>query len=137
MKSENLETRMMERIGRKRGDVFLRIDFADLGGYDQVGRVLRGLVRKGRLLKLGYGNLYRAVKPPFSDKPVPPQGPATLTEALERLGTDIAQSPGRPWQSRKRGATCVRKLHGLHITRTIGARNWLGPQSHHLGKVQG
>ena len=52
MKAENLETRLMKRIDRKRGDVFLRSDFRDLGGYDQVGRVLRGLVEKGKLLKL-------------------------------------------------------------------------------------
>ena len=35
--------------------MFLRADFDDLGGYDQVGRALRGLVQKGQLLKLGYG----------------------------------------------------------------------------------
>jgi hypothetical protein len=29
----------MKRIDRKRGDVFLRADYKDLGGYDQVGRV--------------------------------------------------------------------------------------------------
>jgi hypothetical protein len=34
-----LETRLLRRIDRKRRDVFLRADFADLGGYDQVGRV--------------------------------------------------------------------------------------------------
>lgn len=51
MKPKNLETRVVKRIARKRSDVFLRADFKDLGGYDQVGRVLRGLVRKGRLLK--------------------------------------------------------------------------------------
>ncbi len=89
MRADNLQTRMMKRIARKRGDVFLRADFRDLGGYDQVGRVLRGLVRNGRLLKIGYGIYTRAVKSPFSDKPVPPKGLATLTEALERLGVEI------------------------------------------------
>jgi hypothetical protein len=82
----------MKRIARKRGDVFLRADFRDLGGYDQVGRVLRGLVRNGRLLKVGYGIYTRAVKTPFSDKPIPPKGLATLTEALKRLGVEIAQT---------------------------------------------
>ncbi|WP_218188012.1 hypothetical protein [Desulfosarcina cetonica] len=38
MGTESLETRLMKRIDRKRGDVFLRADFKDLGGYDQVGR---------------------------------------------------------------------------------------------------
>jgi hypothetical protein len=92
MRAESLETRVMKRIARKRGDVFLRADFRDLGGYDQVGRVLRGLVRDGRLLKVGYGIYTRAVKSPFSDKPVPPKGLATLIEALKRLGVEIAQT---------------------------------------------
>ena len=82
----------MRRIARKRGDVFLRADFRDLGGYDQVGRVLRDLVRNGQLLKIGYGIYTRAVKSPFSDKPVPPKGLATLTEALKRLGVETAQT---------------------------------------------
>ena len=92
MRAENLETRVMKRIARKRGDVFLRADFKDLGGYDQVGRVLRGLVRKGLLLKVSYGVYTRAVKSPFSDKPVPPKGLATLAEALRRLGVEITQT---------------------------------------------
>lgn len=90
MRAENLETRVMKRIARKRGDVFLRADFRDLGGYDQVGRALRRLVRKGQLLKVGYGVYTRAAKSPFSDKPIPPKGLATLTEALKRLGVEIA-----------------------------------------------
>ena len=89
MRAEKLETRVAKRIARKRGDVFLRADFRDLGGYDQVGRALRGLVRNGQLLKVGYGVYTRAVKSPFSDKPVPPKGLATLTEALKRLGVEI------------------------------------------------
>ena len=89
MRAENLETRVMKRIARKRGDVFLRADFRDLGGYDQVGRALRRLVRNGQLLKVGYGVYTRAVKSPFSDKPIPPKGLATLTEALKRLGVEI------------------------------------------------
>ncbi len=82
----------MKRIARRRGDVLLRADFRDLGGYDQVGRVLGGLVRKGRLLKVGYGIYTRAVKSSFGDELVPPKGLATLTEALKRLGVEIAQT---------------------------------------------
>jgi Family of unknown function (DUF6088) len=90
MKPETIETRLLKRIDRKRGDVFLRADFGDLGGYDQVGRVLRDLVRKERLLKLGHGVYTRAAKSPFTDKPVPPKGLRTLTEALNRLGIETA-----------------------------------------------
>ena len=92
MKSETLETRIINRIERKRGDVFLRSDFNDLGGYDQVGRILRGLVSKGKLLKVSYGLYTRAVKSPFSENPVPPKGLETLTEALRRVGVEVVET---------------------------------------------
>ena len=88
MKPRTLETRLLKRIDRKRGDVFLRADFDDMGGYDQVGRGLRNLVRQGRLLKLGHGIYTRAARSPFTDKPVPPKGLRTLKEALTRLGIE-------------------------------------------------
>jgi hypothetical protein len=92
MIKETLETRIINRIGRKRGDVFLRSDFNDLGGYDQVGRILRDLVHKGKLLKVSYGLYTRAVKSPFSERPVPPKGLETLTEALRRVGVEVVQT---------------------------------------------
>src|SRR5690349_19560032 len=49
-----LRERIETRIARRRGeDVFLPREFADLGGEDQVLRVLRGLVREGRRVRLG------------------------------------------------------------------------------------
>lgn len=42
--------------------VFLREDFEALGGYDQVGRVLRRLVEQGRLARIGQG-LYAKARP--------------------------------------------------------------------------
>jgi hypothetical protein len=51
-----------ERIGiaRKTGDdVFLPREFSKLGGEDKVLRALRGLVRDGRLVRLGYGVVSR------------------------------------------------------------------------------
>ncbi len=92
MKKESLEARVMRLIDRKRGDVFLREDFKDLGGYDQVGRVLRGLVQQRRLLKVSQGIYTRVVKSPFSDTPVPPKGLTTLKEALKRVGVEIVQT---------------------------------------------
>ena len=71
MKPETLETRLLKRIDRKRGDVFLRADFGDLGGYDQVGRALRKLVREGRLVKVGQGLYARARPSMTSGEPVP------------------------------------------------------------------
>ena len=50
-----LRERIGERIARRRDEVFLTREFRDLGGEDQVLRALRGLVRDGRLVRLGYG----------------------------------------------------------------------------------
>jgi hypothetical protein len=100
---DSLGQRLQQRIAKSRGDVFLRADFDDMGGYDQVGRALRGLVRKGQLLKLGYGIYTRAAKSPFTDQPVPPKGLETLTEALHRLGVETA--PTRLQQAYSDGRT--------------------------------
>lgn len=103
MKPETLADKIQKRIARKQGDVFLRADFASLGGYDQVGRVLRDLVRQGQLLKLGYGVYARAIKSPLSGKPMPPKGLATVAEAVERLG--IKTVPTRLEQDYNAGRT--------------------------------
>jgi hypothetical protein len=86
MRPETLETRLLKRIDRKRGGVFLRADFAGLGGYDQIGRGLRQLVRKGRLVRVGQG-LYARARPSItSGEPIPAGGLAALREALSRVG---------------------------------------------------
>ena len=100
---ETLETRVEKRIGRKRGDVFLRADFADLGGYDQVGRALRRLVRQGKLLRIGYGLYSRALKSRLSARLIPPRGLATLREALMRVG--IKTYPSRAVEDYNSGRT--------------------------------
>src|ERR1700733_14731199 len=58
------------RIARKRDDVFLPREFADLGGEDQVLRALRSLVRDNRLVRLGYGVYGRATVSRLSGKPI-------------------------------------------------------------------
>jgi hypothetical protein len=88
MKPETLETRILKRIERKRGDVFLRADFSDLGGYDQVGRALRKIVREGRLIRVGQGLYARARPSILTGEPVPVKGLSTLTEALGRVGIE-------------------------------------------------
>ncbi|MFA6011318.1 MAG: hypothetical protein WC799_15135 [Desulfobacteraceae bacterium] len=83
MKTDTIESRLIQRINRKRCNVF----FADLGGYDQVGRALRLLVSKGRLVKIGQGIYNRAEASPFDGTPSPVKGIRVLAaEALGRLG---------------------------------------------------
>jgi hypothetical protein len=104
MKPETLETRLLKRIDRKGGAVFLRADFEDLGGYDQVGRALRKIVREGRLVRVGQGLYARAVAAPSDGRPIPTKGfHAMATEALSRLGVETA--PTRLEQAYNAGRT--------------------------------
>jgi hypothetical protein len=89
MRPETLKDRLLKRIDRKRVDVFLRADFEDLGGYDQVGRVLRKIVREGRLVRVGQG-LYAPARPSItSGEPIPARGLATLRETLGRVAIEM------------------------------------------------
>ena len=101
---ETLETRITERMARMRRDVFLRADFAGFGGYDQVGRALRNLVARGKLLKIGSGLYVRARPSTLDGSPTPVKGLRTLAdEALRRLG--IETGPTRLEQDYGAGRT--------------------------------
>lgn len=88
---KTLESQIIDRLDRKRRNVFLRADFEDLGGYDQVGRALGQLVVKGRLLKIGSGLYARARQSSLDGSPTPVKGLRALAdEALRRLGVETA-----------------------------------------------
>jgi hypothetical protein len=92
-KNRPLEKRIAERVRKKKADVFVRDDFTDLGGYDQVGRSLRSLAARGELIKIGYGLYARAMTSLLSGKVVPRKPlPALAMEALERLDVGIRVS---------------------------------------------
>jgi hypothetical protein len=123
-KPENLEERIVNRITRKRGDVFLRADFSDLGDYDQVGRALRSLVRNGRLMKIGQGLYARARRSSLDNKLIPEKGLDTLKEALQRLGIETvptrferAYNSGRSEQVPTGRVVAIR---GKRLRRQIG-----------------
>jgi hypothetical protein len=85
-----LRERIEERIARKRrDDVFLPREFRDLGGEDQVLRVLRSMVREKRLVRLGYGVYGRAVVSRLTGEPLlySPNGfLGAARQALTKLG---------------------------------------------------
>ena len=58
------------RIATQRDDVFLPREFSDLSGEDQVLRALRGLVRQGQLVRLGYGVYGRAITSRLTGQPI-------------------------------------------------------------------
>jgi hypothetical protein len=104
VKPETLETRILRRVEHKRGDVFVRKDFGDLGGYDQVGRALRKIVREGQLVRVGQGLYARAVPAPSDGRPIPNKGfRAMAAEALGRLGVETG--PTRLEQAYNAGRT--------------------------------
>lgn len=88
----SLAERLGRKIGRMKGDVFLRQDFETDGGYDQVGRALRMLTAQGRLIRIGHGLYARAAPSVLDGKPALMRGIRHVAEeALGRLG--IASSP--------------------------------------------
>lgn len=88
-----LAYKIAARIQRKKSTVFLREDFEDLGGYDQVGRILKEFARAGKLVKIGYGLYAKAKKSSLTGETVPVAPLPTLAKvALDRLGVEIAPS---------------------------------------------
>jgi len=79
-----------ERIARKTGDdVFLPREFSRLGGEDQVLRALRGFVRDGRLVRLGYGVYARAIMSRLTGEPLlyaRNDLSGAVRQALDKLG---------------------------------------------------
>jgi hypothetical protein len=59
-RERTLRGKVEARIAERRDDAFLPREFRDLGGEDQVLRVLREMVRDGNLVRLGYGVYGRA-----------------------------------------------------------------------------
>lgn len=86
-----LESRIRYRIKLSRSPVFVRQNFADIGGYDQVGRILGKLVAKELLISLGYGVYTRTKKSQLNGKMIPELPLSDLAkEALRKLGVETA-----------------------------------------------
>lgn len=68
-----------------------------------MGRALRQLVQRGKLMKIGFGIYSRVIKSPFDDRPIPPKGLSTLRQALERVG--IKPLPSRSERDYSAGLT--------------------------------
>jgi hypothetical protein len=92
-KNRTLEAKIRLRISRMKSGIILRKDFEDLGEYDQIGRALRILASKGKIVKIGYGLYARATQSLLSGQPIPEKPlPGLAKEALERLGVETAPS---------------------------------------------
>jgi len=84
--------RIYQKIKRSRRYVFERKDFDGFASYDQIGRALKQLVKKGELIKLGYGLYTKARINSLTGKPMPtnPGGSdALMREILKMKGVDF------------------------------------------------
>lgn len=119
-----LEGKITYRVKRSRTPVFVRDDFKDIGGYDQVGRVLRGLVEKNLLINLGYGTYARSKKSSISGGFVPERPlPELAKELLEKLGIEVVPSSAEvAYNSGKSTQVPTGRVIGVkgRITRRIG-----------------
>ena len=91
----SLRGKMEARIAERRDDVVLPREFRDLGGEDQVLRALRGLVREGKLVRLGYGVYGLAEISRLSGRPmlaVKGGFIAAARQALDKLGVTWEQT---------------------------------------------
>ena len=71
MSRMTIEERIERSINTSAADVFLRRNFEKFGGYDQVGRALRAIIARGRLVKAGYGVYVRARRSSLTGNAVP------------------------------------------------------------------
>lgn len=93
MALNTLKSKIRYRLSRSKDTVFTPKEFLDLSGRDQVGRVLRQLIKEGQLIRFGYGLYAKADKSPYSGKIVPRKAlPALAEEALRKLGVTVAPS---------------------------------------------
>lgn len=119
-----MEDRILARISRMRSSVVLREDFIDLGGYDQVGRVLRQLALKGKIIKIGYGLYAKTKVSSLTGEVLPIQALPTLAkEALKRLGVEINPTKAElDYQSGRSTQIPTGRLIGVkkRISRKIG-----------------
>ena len=86
-----IQNRIQTRVKRSKRSVFLRSDFKDIAGYDQIGRGLKNLVREGLLMKIGYGLYVRARVNRITGKLMPDNAAGAdgvVIEAMEKLGID-------------------------------------------------
>jgi len=88
-KTATLIQRIHRKLKRMDERVLLRDDFSRLGGYVQVGRVLRKMVDSGELVRLGYGLYAKTSQDTKAERKVIGSFESLATEAFLRLGIKV------------------------------------------------
>lgn len=92
MRANSLDAKIEKAVNRIKSTAIMRKDLEKLGGYDQIGRSLRKLVRNRKLLRLGYGVYAKTKISPLSGNIIPA---ATIDEigkeVLKKLKKKFSQ----------------------------------------------
>ena len=93
MALNTLKSKIKYRLSRSKQVVYTPKDFLDLSDRDQVGRVLRQLIKDAYIIRFCYGLYAKAAKSPYSGKTVPKKDlPGLAEEALSKLGVKVVAS---------------------------------------------
>ena len=81
--------KLERRFNKLRGNVILRNDIADLGGYRQLSRALQQLATEGKIARIGSGVYAKTEIAAVTGKPVLLKGFSQVArEVFTRLGVD-------------------------------------------------
>lgn len=84
---KSIEYRALQLIQQAPYRVLLRKDFAHLGSYRQITRALNALIKKRKIVKIGFGVYAKAYPSKYIDQPLIEAGfDVVAREALTRLG---------------------------------------------------
>lgn len=83
----SLEYQILQLLEQSSHNVLLRKDFAHLGSYRQISRMLNKLINQKKLVKIGFGVYAKAYESKYSDQPLIVDGFDVISrEVLDRLG---------------------------------------------------
>lgn len=86
LKNRTLEEKIITRINKSKSNAFILSDFRDLSDKNQISRVLRKLVKREFLVKLGQGIYAKTKLSPVGNKRILCTSfPDIAKEALEKL----------------------------------------------------
>jgi hypothetical protein len=89
IRCDSLTYQIRQRIDKLPSKTILRSDVDDLGDYRQVSRALLSLIKRGIVVRIGYGLYAKARQSSISKKPVIDGGFQEIAcEALDRLEVD-------------------------------------------------
>jgi|SRR3990170_3007347 len=84
---DSLKYKILKRISDLSGNVVLRSDLSDLGGYRPISYALKSLVTEGKLVRISFGIYAKTFKSEYTGKYILQGGfNAATIDALNRLG---------------------------------------------------